>query len=62
MGGQSEQRSTCAKRTALPAAGAAGSVLACPSSVIWVVGARGIARCDGAAPMGHMEGCEWLIS
>ena len=43
------------------AAAAAGSVLACSSSVIRVVGARGIARCEGVAPIGHMEGCAWQI-
>ena len=44
------------------AAAAAGSVLACFSSVIRVAGARGVARYEGAAPMGLVEGCEWNFS
>ena len=44
------------------AAAAAGSVLACFSSVIRIAGARGVARYGGAAPMGLVEGCEWNFS
>ena len=43
------------------AAAAAGSVLACSSSAIRVVGARGIAQCEGLVPIGLVEGCERQI-